>query len=51
MAHKSDTLEMFKEFHAKVTGESGERIGILKTDGGGEYRSREFEAVLDQAPD
>ena len=47
MAHKSDTLE---KFHAKVTGESGERIGILKTDGGGEYKTREF-AVLDQAPD
>ena len=46
MAHKSDTLEKFKEFHAKVTGESGERIGILKTDGGGEYKSREFEQYL-----
>ena len=39
MAHKSDTFAMFQEFHAKVTGESGERIGVLKTDGGGEYRS------------
>ena len=46
MAHKSDTLEKFKEFHAKVTGESGERIGILKTDGGGEYKSREFAQYL-----
>ena len=46
MPHKSETLEKFKEFHAKVTGESGERIGILKTDGGGEYRSREFEQYL-----
>ena len=46
MAHKSDTLEKFKEFHAKVTGESGERIGILKTVGVGEYRSREFEQYL-----
>ena len=26
MAHKSDTFAMFQEFHAKVTGESGERI-------------------------
>ena len=42
MAHKSDTFAMFQEFHAKVTGESGERIGVLKTDRGGEYRSREF---------
>ena len=46
MAHNSDTLQKFKEFHAKVTGESGERIGILKTDGGGEYKSREFEQYL-----
>ena len=37
---------MFQEFHAKVTGESGERIGVLKTDGGGEYRSREFAEYL-----
>ena len=37
---------MFQEFHAKVTGESGERIGVLKTDGGGEYRSREFAQYL-----
>ena len=46
MAHKSDTFAMFQEFHAKVAGESGERIGVLKTDGGGEYRSREFAEYL-----
>ena len=28
MAHKSDTFAMFQEFHAKVAGESGERIGV-----------------------
>ena len=37
---------MFQEFHAKVIGERGERIGVLKTDGGGEYRSREFARYL-----
>ena len=42
MAHKSDTFAMFKQFHEKVTGETGERIGVLKTDGGGKYRSKEF---------
>ena len=36
MAHKSDTFAMFQEFHAEVTGESGERIRGLKTYGGGE---------------
>ena len=46
MAHKSDTLVMFQEFHAKVTGESGEQIGVLKTDGGGEYRSKESAQYL-----
>ena len=46
MVHKRDTFAMFQEFHAKVTGESGERIGVLKTDGGGEYRSREFAEYL-----
>ena len=46
MAHKSDTFAMFQEFHAKVTVESGERIGVLKTDGGGECRSREFAQYL-----
>ena len=46
MAHKSDMLAMFQEFHAKVIGESGERIGALQTDGGGEYRSREFAQYL-----
>ena len=29
MAHKSDTLAMFQEFHATVTGDSGERIGVM----------------------
>ena len=46
MAHKSDTFAMFQAFNAKVTSESGERIGVLKTDGGGEYRSREFAEYL-----
>ena len=51
MAHKSDTFAMFLEFHVKVTGESGERIGVLKTDGGGEYRSQDFRPVLVQTSD
>ena len=46
MAHKSDTFVMFKQFYAKVTGETGEKIGLLKTDGGGEYRSKEFVQYL-----
>ena len=39
MREKSEALLMFREFHDKVTGESGERIGPLRTDNGGEYTS------------
>ena len=31
MAHKSDTFAMFQEFHAKVAGESGERIACCRS--------------------
>ena len=46
MAHKIDTFAMFKQLHANVTRETGERIGVLKTDGGGEYRSKAFVQYL-----
>ena len=37
MKHKSEVVDKFSEFHAKVVGESGEQIGRLRSDGGGEY--------------
>ena len=46
LRHKSEVLEKFKEFEAITTNESGQRIGTLRTDNGGEYVSREFEAYL-----
>ena len=40
MIHKSDVVDKFSEYHAKVVGESGEQIGRLRSDGGGEYDGR-----------
>lgn len=44
--HKSEVLEKFKEFEAATTNDSGKAIGTLRTDNGGEYLSKEFEAYL-----
>ncbi len=43
LKNKSDVFNKFKEFEATV---SGQRIGTLRTDNGGEYMSSEFEAYL-----
>ena len=45
MKHKSEVLEKFKDFET-TTACSGERIRKLRTDNGGEYVSKEFEAYL-----
>ena len=37
MALKSETLSKFKEFIASAMGESGEKVGVLRTDNDGEY--------------
>jgi len=44
--HKSEVLQKFKEFEAAATNEADCKIGILRTDNGGEYMSSEFEAFL-----
>ena len=44
--HKSEVLDKFKEFEAITTNDSGESIGTLRSDNGGEYLSNEFEAYL-----
>ena len=44
--HKSEVLQKFKEFEAAATNEAGCKIGILRTDNGGEYVSSEFEEFL-----
>ena len=46
MKHKSDVLDKFKQFEAVFTNECGEGIGRLRTDNGGEYMSKEFDAYL-----
>ena len=46
LKHKSEVFQKFKEFEAKVTNQSGNRIGTLRTDNGGEYLSNEFQDYL-----
>ena len=46
MKNKSDVLEKYKEFEAATTVSSGQKIGTLRTDNGGEYLSKEFETYL-----
>jgi transposase InsO family protein len=41
---KSESLKKFKEFKAKVEGESGLRLMTLRTDCGGEFCSKEFDS-------
>jgi len=41
---KSEALEIFKRFKILVEKESDKSIKIVRTDGGGEYTSKEFEA-------
>ena len=43
---KSEVFDKFKEFEAVISNESGEHIGTLRTDNGGEYLSTEFENYL-----
>jgi len=46
LKQKSEVFQKFKEFEAAVTNQSGHRIGTLRTDGGGEYVSKEFQDYL-----
>jgi len=46
MKHKSEVLEKFKEFEIATTTDSKNRIRRLRTNNGGEYVSKEFEAYL-----
>ena len=43
---KSEVPDKFKEFEARVSNDSGERIGTLRSDNGGEYLSKEFRSYL-----
>ena len=46
MSHKSEALEKFREYQAVVEGEFGMKIGVLRTDRGGEYMGRKFKEFL-----
>ena len=46
MTQKSEVLKKFKDFQATVEGESGLRIGTLRTNRGGEYVGKEFKRYL-----
>ena len=46
LKHKHEVFEKFQEFEARVTNESGLKIGALRTDNGGEYMSGEFQSYL-----
>ena len=35
--HKSDVFSVFQEYQALVTNKTGQTIGTLQSDGGGEY--------------
>ena len=48
LKRKSEVLEKFKEFEADTTNQSGQKIGILHTDNGGEYLSRNLRLTCDQ---
>ncbi|GLB41129.1 putative integrase core domain containing protein [Lyophyllum shimeji] len=43
---KSDAFEAFKQYKAWAENQTGEKIGALQYDGGGEYISNEFKALL-----
>nr|KYP68042.1 Retrovirus-related Pol polyprotein from transposon TNT 1-94 [Cajanus cajan] len=45
---KSEVLEVFEKFKVLVERNSGQLIKVLRTDGGGEYMSREFQKFCDQ---
>src|SRR5260370_31100561 len=42
MKKKSDALELFKDFLAKAECQSGKKLKVLHTDGGGKYFSTNF---------
>ena len=47
LRHKSEVLEKFKELEAVTTVDSGQRVGTLRTDNGGEYLFNGFKAYFE----
>ena len=46
LKRKSEVFEKFKEFEVSAVNECGQKIGTLRTDNGGEFVSKEFDAYL-----
>ena len=46
MRHKSESFEMFKQYHKEVEKQTGKCIKILRSDRGGEYLSNDFVTYL-----
>jgi transposase InsO family protein len=49
LKRKSEVPEAFKKFNAKMKTETGQETKILRSDGGGEFCSKEFEDWLGKA--
>ena len=48
---KSEVFEKFKEFKALIENLSDKKIKTLRSDNGGEYTSKEFDAILQRCRD
>ena len=46
LKHKSEVFGKFKEYEARVTNDSGQPIGTLRSDNGDEYLTKEFRSYL-----
>ena len=46
LAHKDEAFECFQEWLAEVERETGLKVKVLKSDGGGEYVNSSFKAFL-----
>jgi transposase InsO family protein len=46
LKRKSDATQVFQDWKLQVERESGKKLGIVRTDGGGEYSSSEYKAIL-----
>ena len=44
--NKSEVFDKFKEFESCTTNECSQSIGVLRSDNGGEYVSKDFEFYL-----
>ena len=49
LKRKSEVFEKFQKWKALVENASGRKLKVLRTDGGGEYTSTEFEEFLESA--